>query len=187
MPTNDKKIFVFCGLMASGKDTAAEYLQKKYNADIFSFTTMLNDALDRFYLEHNRDNLVKMSEIIRNTFGEDTMAKTMGKDVENAESKMVVISNARRPADIEYLSKLPNFVLIEITADPKTRYERLTKRGQKTDDKTKTFEEFMADHQRSTELSIVEVAKQATEHIDNNGSLEDLNAQLDGLLSKYGN
>ncbi|MFA5062410.1 MAG: AAA family ATPase [Patescibacteria group bacterium] len=181
MPTN-KIVFVFCGLMASGKDTAAEYLEKKYNASIFSFTTMLNDALDRFYLEHNRDNLVKMSEIIRNAYGEDAMAKTMGKDVENADSNFIVISNARRLADIEYLSKMPNFVLIKIEADIKTRYQRLSTRNQKADDQTKTFEQFVADHQRSTEVSILEIMKHATVTINNDGDLDNLYKQLDNLI-----
>lgn len=171
--------------MASGKDTSAEYLKKKYDAGIYSFSTMLNDVLKRFYLDFNRDNLVKISEIIRETFGEDTMAKTMAKDVENDASNLIVVSNARRPADVEYLSKLPNFVLVEIFADPKTRYERLSARREKVDDKTKTFEQFMADHQRSTEVSILEIAKMASEKINNDGTLEQLYAQLDSLVNKY--
>lgn len=183
--TSNKTVLVFCGLMAGGKDTSAEYLRDKHNAGIYSFSTMLGDALKRFYLDFNRDNLIKMSEIIRQTFGEDIMAKTMAKDVERETKSLIVVSNARRLADIEYLSKLPNFVLVEIFAEPKTRYERLIKRGQKIDDKTKTFEQFMADHQRSTELSILDVAKQATEKIDNNGTFEDLYRQLDALVEKY--
>lgn len=181
----DKKtIFVFCGLMASGKDTAAEYLKQKYNADIFSFTTMLNDALDRFYLEHNRDNLIKMSEIIRTAYGEDIMAKTMGRDVENAGSNLIVVSNARRMADIEYLSKMPDFVLVKFEADIKTRYQRLSSRHEKADDQTKTFEQFVADHQRSTEVSILEVMKHATITINNDGDLDNFYKQLDELICK---
>jgi len=182
-----KTVFVFCGLMASGKDTSADYLKNKYQASIYSFSTMLGDTLKRFYLDFNRDNLIKISEMIRQTFGEDIMAKTMAKDVENDTNNIIVVSNARRPADIEYLSKLPNFVLVEISADPETRYRRLVNRSQKTDDSTKTFEQFMTDHQRSTELSILEVAKQATEKIDNNGSAEELHKQLDTLVNKYAN
>src|SRR3989344_210346 len=81
--------------------------------------------------------------------------------------------------------KEKNFILIEIFANPKTRYERLIKRGENSDDNNKTYEEFLEDHKRSTEMSIPEVAKNATEKIDNNGSIEDLHQQLDNLVKKY--
>lgn len=126
-----------------------------------------------------------MSEAIRGTFGEDTMAKVMAKDAESDENSIIVVDGIRRMADIEYLSKLPNFVLIEIFAEPHTRYERVIQRTEKADDKTKTFEQFMEDHKRSTEMSIPEVASHANEHLDNNGTTEDLHKKLDDLISKY--
>lgn len=182
---NKKHVMVFVGLPGSGKDTCTNYLAEKYGAEIFSFTTMLKDALTRFHLEYNRDNLIKISEAIRHTFGENTMAKTMAKDAEYSQAKLIAIGNARRLADIEFLSKMEGFVLIEITADIKTRFERVKNRGEKTSDATQTFEQFVADHQRSTELSIPEVAAQATEHINNDGNIDDLHTQLDSLVQKY--
>lgn len=184
MTNNKKHVFVFVGLAGSGKNTCTAYLCDKYSADIFSFTTMLKDVISRFYLEFNRDNLIKLSESVRAVFGEDLLAKTMAKDVENASSNMIAIDNARRLADIKYLSQLPGFVLIEVTADIKVRYERVSKRGEKTSD-TQTFEQFVAEHNRPTELSIIELAKQATEHINNDGSAEQLYTQVDELVKKY--
>ncbi len=186
--TNNKKIVLgFVGLLASGKGTSAKYLEEKYGADTYRFSTMLRDLCDRLYLEQTRDNLIKMSETIRDTFGEDTMARVMARDAENAKNNIVIVDGIRRMADIEYLSKLPNFVLVEIFADPKTRYDRLIKRGENADDKTKTYEQFLEDHKRSTEASIPEVAGHATEKIDNNGTMEELNEQLDKLVAKYAN
>lgn len=185
MPTDKKLILGFVGLPASGKGTSAEYCQKKYGASTYRFSTMLFDLVNRIYVETNRDNLIKMSEAIRSTFGEDTMAKVMAKDASNDKNNLIVVDGIRRMADIEYLSKLPNFILIEIFADPRTRYERLIQRSEKADDKTKTFEQFMADHQRSTELTIPEVAGHAAEHLDNNGTAEDLYKKLDDLITKY--
>src|SRR3989338_3131596 len=171
MPGN-KIIFGFGGLMASGKGTAAKYLEEAHGATTFRFSTMLRDALNRFYLPHTRDNLIKISEIMRGTFGEDLMAKTMAHDVEKTDARLVVVEGIRRMADIEYLKRLPNFVMVEIFADPKTRHKRMTERGENPDDRTKTFEQFLKDHERSTEMSIPEVLTHATEKIDNNGSPE---------------
>lgn len=184
MTNNKKHVFVFVGLAGSGKNTCTAYLRDKYGADIFSFTTMLKDATARFHLEFNRDNLIKMSEAVRATFGEDILAKTLAKDVENTTSNMIAIDNARRLADVKYLSQLPGFILIEVTADIKVRYNRVSKRGEKTSD-TQTFEQFAAEHSRPTELSIIELAKHSTEHINNDGDTEQLYAQVDELIKKY--
>ncbi|HYE60206.1 MAG TPA: AAA family ATPase [Candidatus Kapabacteria bacterium] len=184
MPSN-KVILGFSGLLASGKGTAAKYLEEKHGASTYRFSTMLRDALDRFYLPHTRDNLIKISEILRGTFGEDLMAKTMAGDVEKDPNPLVVVEGIRRMADIEYLKRIPGFVLVEIGADPKIRYDRLIQRSENADDKTKTYEAFLQDHERSTEKSIPEVLTHATEHVDNNGSMEDLHTQLDTLAKKY--
>lgn len=177
-----KLIIGITGLIAAGKGTSASYLKAKYGASHYTFSTMLGNALDRFYLERSRDNFIKMSEAIRGTFGEDTMARTMAKDVEKNENDLIVIEGVRRMADIEYLKEMEGFVLVEIFADMKTRFERLKKRAEKTDDAGKTFEQFEADHQRTTELSTVEVAKHTTVQLDNNGNLEALHQQLDKLI-----
>jgi len=183
----DKIVIGFVGLLASGKGTSAKYLEEKYSAGTYRFSTMLRDLCDRIYIDKSRDNLIKMSEIIRETFGENTMARVMARDASEADNNIVIVDGIRRMADIEYLSRLPNFVLAEIFAEPKTRYERLIKRGENPDDNTKTYEQFLEDHKRSTEMSIPEVASHATEKIDNNGDLENLYSQLDDLINKYSN
>ncbi|EKE07683.1 MAG: hypothetical protein ACD_18C00009G0003 [uncultured bacterium] len=181
-----KIILGFAGQMASGKDTAANYIEEKYNGKNYSFSGMLGDVLNRYHIEKNRDNYIKISEAMREYFGEDILAKTMACDVEKDEHEIISISNVRRPADIKYLKEIPGFILVKIFADPKIRYERLVGRGDKADDNSKTYEQFLEDHKRSTEVTIEEVANQAEEVIDNNGSLEDLYKQVAEIIKKYG-
>jgi dephospho-CoA kinase len=180
-----KVILGFSGALASGKGAASKYLEKKHGASVYRFSTMLRDILNRVYVEESRDNLIKLSEFLRSAYGEDTLAKTIAKDAENDPNPLIVVEGIRRVADIIHLQKLPNFVLIEIFADPKIRYERLIARQENVDDSTKTYEQFLADQQRSTELSILEVVKQARERVDNSGNLENLHQQLDTLVEKY--
>jgi len=180
-----KVIFGFTGLIACGKGTAAKYLEEKYNASTYRFSTMLRDVLDRFYLPHTRENMVSMSEYIRNKHGEDIMAKTMAKDVENDTNDVIIVEGIRRMADIEYLNTLPNFVLVKIEATPEKRYERIIQRGENSDDNTKTYEEFLKDHERPTEMTIPEVMGHATETVNNETDLQDFQGQLDHLVKKY--
>ncbi|PIT88490.1 MAG: hypothetical protein COU29_01765 [Candidatus Magasanikbacteria bacterium CG10_big_fil_rev_8_21_14_0_10_36_32] len=185
--TNNKIIFGFTGQLSCGKGTAAKYLEQKYNAQTYRFSTKLRNLLDAIYIEHSRDAMIKMSEAVRSIFGEDILAKAMAKDAANDSNPIVVVEGIRRPADIEFLKELPNFILVEIFAEPETRYQRLIKRRENSDDNSKTYKQFLADHQRPTELSISQVTPEAVEHIDNNGTVEDLNKQLDVLIKKYAN
>lgn len=180
-----KLILGFTGLLASGKGTAAKYLEEKHNVATFRFSTMLRDILNRVYVPQTRDNMVRLSEFLRNAYGEEVMAKTIAEDVKKSKNKIIAVEGIRRLADIIYLSKLPHFVLVEIFAEPKIRYERLIKREENADDKSKTYQQFLADHQRSTEVSILEVIKHATERVDNNGDFDSLHEQLDELVKKY--
>lgn len=179
-----KLILGFIGEMASGKGTAVSYIKEKYGATTYSFSTMLRDILDRLYLPHTRDNMIDLSVWVRGHFGEDTMARTMANDIEKDPREIIAVEGIRRPADIEYLKKLHGFHVIEIVADERTRYDRLVKRAQNPGDATKTLEEFQADAQKPTEISIREVAQEAPEHVNNNGAVEELQRQLDELVTK---
>ncbi|OGL88572.1 hypothetical protein A3H75_03335 [Candidatus Uhrbacteria bacterium RIFCSPLOWO2_02_FULL_51_9] len=177
-----KLILGFVGEMASGKGTAVAYLKEKHDASTYSFSGMLRDILDRLYLPHTRDNMIDLSVWVRGHFGEDTMARTMANDIEKDPHDVIAVEGIRRPADIEYLKKLSGFHVVEIVADERTRYERLVKRAQNPGDAAKTLDEFQADSQKPTEISIRDVAKEATERVDNSGSVEELQKQLDELV-----
>jgi dephospho-CoA kinase len=187
MKNNKKIIFGFVGLIASGKGTAAKYLAKKYQASTHRFSTSLREVLRRLYLEENRDNLITLSECLRKNFGQDLLAKIITQDALKDKKRVIVVEVIRRLDDIKYLSKLPNFILVEIVADSKIRYQRLIERGENTDDNAKTYQEFLADHKKSTEITIAKVIKLAQEKINNNGSEKDTQKQLDKLMKKYGN
>jgi dephospho-CoA kinase len=115
------------------------------------------------------------------------LAKIITQDALKDKKRVIVVEGIRRLDDIKYLSKLPNFILVEIVADSKIRYQRLIERGENTDDNAKTYQEFLADHKKSTEITIAKVIKLAQEKINNNGSEKDTQKQLDKLMKKYGN
>jgi dephospho-CoA kinase len=180
----DKKIIGIVGLMASGKGEAARYIVEKYGASSFRFSTMLKDVLDRYYLPDVRENYVIFSEIMRNAFGQDIMSKVIANDIVRDEHDLIVIEGIRRVSDAEHLRALPGFVLVKIVASPETRYDRLVRRDEKPDDRTKTYEQFLTDQNFPTERSIAEIMDQAEISIDNNGSVEDFHRQLDKIVLK---
>ena len=180
-----KIIFGLVGRISSGKGTVVAYLQEKYGAAHYRFSTVLRDLLDRVYTEQTRENMVMMSEVIRQGFGNDILTKTLLQDMLNDPNPIIILDGIRRPAELEALRTRPEFVLVEVVAAPELRYQRLIQRSENPDDQQKTYEQFLADEQRPTELTIAAVAEQAQERIDNNGTNEETKNQLDALVAKY--
>jgi len=181
---NNKIILGFVGPISSGKGTACQYLQKNHNASIHRFSTILRDIADRLYIEQSRSNLQNLSLALRDVFGDDVLAAVIAKDTANDKNPIVAIDGVRRKSDIKYLKALPGFELIYITADEKTRYERLVKRGENTDDTQKTFTQFQKDAKQEAEQEIKGVTKLARYTIDNNGTIEQLYDRIEDVLKK---
>lgn len=180
-----KIIFGLVGMLACGKGAVKQRLVEKYKAQDCRFSTILRDVLTRVDLPHSRDNLIKISTVLRQNFGEDLLAKAIAKDASDLNSDIVVIDGMRRMSDIGHLINLPNFILVSVEAKPEIRYKRLVKRNENVGDGEMTFENFLADHKRETEITIPEVMSHAKEIINNDGSVEDLNKQVDMIVAKY--
>jgi Dephospho-CoA kinase len=181
---NNKIIIGIVGEIASGKGVAAEHLKNKYGAAVFKFSTSMRDIASRLYLEPTRENIQKVSTVLRAGFGEDIFAKVMANDAEKSTSEMIITDGIRRPSDIAELAKLPSFHLVAIVADEKTRYERVRTRNENADDASKTWDDFQKDAMAETELRIRDIAAKAEYTIDNNGTIEDLHQKLDAIIAK---
>lgn len=173
------------GPIACGKGTVKKYIIEKYGAQDCRFSTILRDVLGRIDIPTSRDNLIKISTMLRQTFGEDLLARAIAKDASNLDSKIVVIDGIRRMTDIGHLINLKHFILVSVDAQPKIRHERLVIRGENEGDADKSFEDFLADHQRETEMTIPEVMSFAKEKINNDKDLNFLYEQVDEIIKKY--
>ncbi len=179
-----KIILGFVGELASGKGTACQYLHETHHAPSYRFSNILRDLLKRLSLDITREHQQHMSQIIRETFGQDTLARVIAADVTNDASSLITVDGVRRLPDLTYLKQLPGFYLVSIAADPLVRYQRLVRRGENSDDTSKTFEQFQIDSQAEAERQIQEAAATAQFHINNNGTLQELYKQLDDILAR---
>jgi dephospho-CoA kinase len=178
-----KKIVLgIAGEIAGGKGTTAQYLVEKYGASTHKFSTALRDVAKRMYLEENRENLQKISTMMRENFDSNILSKVIFHDVENDACPVIAIDGVRRMADIEFLKKIPGFRLVYVDAGMEKRFERITGRGENSDDNGKTFEEFKKDNEREAERQIKDLKSKADFVMDNNGTLEELHAQIDNAI-----
>jgi dephospho-CoA kinase len=182
-----KIIIGLTGEMACGKGTAAKYAAEKHRANSYRFSSMLRDVLDRLYIEQTRENVSGLSTILRQKFGESLFARVMAEDVKKDENEVIVIDGIRRLADIEYLKKLPEFKLVYIEADIKKCYERITHRGENTDDNDKTFEKFLKEHELETEVQIKDLKNYADFVVNNDDGFEKFYQQIDKIIEECQN
>jgi len=177
-----KIIIGLTGEMASGKSTVARYLQQERGANVYRFSNILRDALSRIHQDNKRENLQTMSTMLRETYGEDVLARAMAGDALNDINDIVAVDGVRRLGDIEHLKKLSGFKLIYIEANIEKCHQRISIRNENVDDNGKTFEQFKEDRGREAEQQIVELKAFADIVIDNNGDIDDLYQQVDEFL-----
>ncbi|HOC96268.1 MAG TPA: AAA family ATPase [bacterium] len=180
----DRIIIGIAGKIAAGKDTAANYLINQYGAQQLKLSKVLRDILQRIYKDISRENMQKMSTMLRNTFGDDLLANVIYNDILNSNEKMIVIDGVRRLTDIEILRSLPEFKLLFIDTDIENRYQRLIQRNENIDDRNKTFDDFQKEDQAEAEINIDKLKSIADYIIDNNGNIDNLYKQIDKIITE---
>lgn len=177
-----KIILGFVGDLASGKGAICKYLKEKYGTESYRFSTMLRDILKRVYLENSRDNLQRLSTVMRENFGQDIMSKVIAEDVRNDPREIVAVEGIRRPTDITYLEKSSGFHLIYITAESELRWKRLVTRNENPGDDKKTYTQFLTDEQAEADRLIMSLGAKAEFKIMNDGTFDDFYRQMEEIL-----
>ncbi len=178
-----KNVIGIAGNIGSGKGTVTKYLVEKYGAETVVYTHILKDILDRLHLANERKNLAGLAEGLRNTFGGDILSRVLEQDIQQQEAELIVFDGIRKKAELDYFkNKIDNFVFVFVDVPVEVSYERLIKRGEKTDDNSKTFEEFKKDHQRPADKDVPELKQYADFVIDNSGELAETYQQIDEIM-----
>lgn len=177
-----KLIIGLVGQAGSGKGTVGKILKRQYHAETFTFSDLMRGVLNQLDLELSRDHFITLSMTLRNAFGQDIFAKAMEAQVQKSTADMVVVDGIRRKEDIQHLKNLPFFHLVEVFAPPKSRFERLKKRGEKTEETSMTWEAFQEMSNRETEQTIASVAQNAEYRIDNSNDFIQLEKQINACI-----
>ncbi len=174
------------GTLGAGKGTIVEYLVQNEGFKHFSARDFLVEEMNKRGLEHNRDNMVLVANDLREknnspSFVADELFKKALESGHNC-----VIESLRTTGEIESLRKKGNFILLAVNADPKIRYQRVTKRLASTDNVS--FEKFLADEEREMESTdpnkqnLKKCIEMADFVIENNGTIEELNSKLEEII-----
>lgn len=179
-----KIILAIAGDIAAGKNEMADHVAKKYRGCIYRSSKVLRDILQRMNLPENRENMQKVSTMIREYFGEDIIFCVAAADLKRIKNRTIAINGVRRMTDIELLKKDFAVKLIYVEADAEKRYLRLCKRVENQDDRVKTFAQFKKDHTQEAEQQIKSLKKKADFLISNNGTRKEFYRKIDEVVNK---
>lgn len=171
------------GTNASGKTSVVEYLVSN-GFKYFSLSDVIREELTRRNLEHSRDNMRRVGNELRRTFGAAILAIKIS---EHISSKNVVIDSIRNTSEVAELRKLKDFILAAVDAPIEVRFNRARSRGRLENapniEKFKELEEKEKSRD-STAQNIDQCMKQADFFIYNAGSLEELHNKIDKLIER---
>jgi dephospho-CoA kinase len=174
------------GEKGAGKGTVSDYLLEKYGAVHYGTSKILRRTLEDLHLPVTRDNLVKLALVLKEGYGPSVIIDSLIIDMEKNGSDVVIADGIRMHGDVDPFRKKygKDFYLIYVTADIKIRFERTKARKEKAGEDKATFQQFLEEEAKLTEISIHEIGKQADFTLNNNGDPDELSRQIEEMMAK---
>ncbi len=167
------------GKNGSGKGEVAKFLKDR-GFEYRSLSDVLRDELKKSKKPVTRDNLIAVGNKLRQAYGPDVLAKRILEEIEA--DRNYIIDSIRHPAEAKALQTRDRFALLNITASPKVRFERLKKRKREND--PKTFKDFLKLERVESKSGVKsdqqldQTLKLADYKIDNSSSLDELHREV---------
>ncbi len=170
------------GRNAAGKGEVAEYLKKK-SFYYHSLSDAIRDEIRERGLEPTRERLIQVGNELRTQYGPKVLAERILARIED--DKHYVIDSIRNPAEVDAFRDAKHFKLIRIEAPAAVRFQRIIRRKRESD--PQTLEAFIDLENREAQgnvnsQNLLQVEALADHAIVNDGPIEKLYPQIDGLL-----
>ena len=174
------KIIGLTGTNGSGKGEAAAFFMSQGYAYL-SLSDLIREELRQKGQEISRDNLIRMGNHLRKTFGADILAR---RTMEQVRGK-AIIDSIRNSKEVEYLQRQKEFTLLAVDAPPEVRYNRVMDRGR--DESVQTLEEFIAkEKEEMTDSDKGQQLQRCMQMADylvlNDDTLEEFHRKLEAFL-----
>ncbi len=176
------------GTSGSGKDTLAEYLVQKKGFEKISLSGLIRDEAKNRRIESTRENLRKLGNEMRQTQGNDILAKIALEKIES--DKNYIITSVRHPQEIKILFDSGSFVLLSVDAPVEVRFERVSRRGDAKEKNIKNLQDFQKSEAQEMDSDdfcgqkVRQCMNMAKFTILNNGDKNDFFKKFDDLFDE---
>ena len=186
MAQKNKIVIGLIGEKGAGKGTVSDYLEEKYAAKHFMVSKILRRTLEDLRLPITRENLVKLALVLKEGYGPSVIIDSLIVDMEKNGSDMIIADGIRMHGDVEPFREKygNNFCLVYVTASIQVRFDRTRARKQNDGEDKVSFQQFLEEEGKLTEISIHEIGEQADFILKNDGTSEELKKQVDEMMEK---
>jgi dephospho-CoA kinase len=182
------KVLGVIGRNGSGKDEVLKYLRSRHGVPFLSTGDIVREIASNEGLEPTRSNLQAISDRYFRELGEGCFVRLVADKIRENGWQIAGVSGVRSPKDVEVLRSTlgKQFVLINVhVTDPRLRCDRMRQRGEGRD--AQSYEEFEEQDRAEEELFRTEEAARGADYsLSNDGSLDDLHTEIEGLVSGKG-
>ncbi len=173
------------GTLGAGKGTVADYLVKKKDFKHYSATAFITEEIIKRGLPVNRDSMVLVGNDLRAHHGSSYIIEKLYEQA-ISDGGDAVIESIRTVGEVMAMESKLGFYLLAINANIQLRYDRIKKRaGEKDSISFDAFSKQEASEMMSTDINkqnLQECIRRANYLINNDGTIEDLNNQIEKIL-----
>lgn len=171
-------VIIIVGLARAGKDTAADYIAKKYGYAKYTFSSVLREMIEKRGEKPTKQKMIKLGDMLREKMGMDAIAQSLDKKI--AETDNLLLVGPRSAEEIGYFrKKFPNLKVVKVSAAREQRFGRRSRLD------ANTKKDFFERDERDLETKGFGRALDATElELKNYSSKKKLHEQIDALMKK---
>lgn len=174
------------GTSWAGKGTVVEILINQYGYQHYGVSEYLSQELKKQRLPIDRQHLINLANQLRSKYGSWAIVQLLYQQAKQ-QNENAIIESLRSVWEVQELKKNTDFILLAVDADPQTRYQRILQRKSTKDQVSR--ETFL--QQEHSEMQNSDPNKQniqacmdlADYHINNDGTLDELEAQIQTLFA----
>ncbi len=168
-------VVLITGMPGSGKTTLAEYIGREGYL-IVNMGDAVRELARARGLEPTSQNLGLIAEELRRVEGEAAVARrcieALRERLRERVSDRVLVDGIRSLEEVEAFREAFEVALLAVHASPRTRFNRILKRGRRDD--TMTWEEFLNRDRRELAFGLGSAIAMADYMVVNEGPLENL-------------
>lgn len=174
------------GKNGAGKGEVAKYLQER-GFSYFSLSDVLREEAGKSGQPVTRDVLVELGNKLRQEMGPGALAEKVFTRLDP--EKHYVVDSVRHPCEVQVLKRRKDFILANVYAPEKLRFERLKQRRREND--PMTYEDFLKLEQREagskneSDQQLDKAIQMADVVIDNGGAIKMLHDRIREIMLEF--